>query len=493
MFESAELGHSISRKSFERKVPSLRANLLDAQYDLSQVANFPVIILIGGVDGAGKGETVAVLNEWMDPRHIYTHAFGEPSDEERDRPPNWRFWRVLPPKGKIGILYGSWYSEPILRRVYGKTNDDRLDQSIEKIIRLERMLTDEGALILKFWFHLSKARQKERLRFLEKNPKTRWRVTATDWERFKLYDKFRRISEHTLRQTSTAAAPWVVVEGADHCYRSLTVGNIILETMRKRLDQPRRQRRVDAPPMVPPIDNLKLLRTLNLKQKLSKQKYESELETYQGKLNLLARQDKFKKMSAIILFEGVDAGGKGGAIRRVSSALDARYTQIVPIAAPSDEERAQPYLWRFWRHIPRRGRVTIFDRSWYGRVLVERVEGYCAAADWMRAYTEINDFEAELIDHRAVVIKFWLAIDKDEQLRRFKEREKTHFKRFKITAEDWRNREKWDDYESAVCDMVDRTSTEIAPWTLVEANDKYYARIKILKTLCREIENALEK
>ncbi len=493
MFESAELGHSISKKSFDKKVPILRANLLDTQYDLSQAANFPVIILIGGVDGAGKSETVSVLNEWMNPRHIYTHAFGELSDEERDRPPNWRFWRALPPKGKIGILYGSWYSAPILRRVYGKTNNDRLDQSIEKIVRLERMLTDEGALIFKFWFHLSKDQQKQRLKALEKSEKTRWRVTPTDWERFELYDKFRKISEHTLRQTSMAASPWVVVEGADHYYRSLTVGNIILEAIRKRLDKPQRQRRVEAPPIVPSIDNLKLLRTLNLRQKITKSKYESELEKYQGKLKLLARHDKFKKMSSIVVFEGVDAGGKGGAIRRVTAALDARYCHIIPIAAPSDEERAQPYLWRFWRQLPRRGRVAIFDRSWYGRVLVERVEGYCTPADWMRAYTEINDFEAELVEHRSIVVKFWLAIDKDEQLKRFKEREKTRFKRFKITPDDWRNRKKWDEYESAVCDMVDRTSTEIAPWTLVEANDKYYARVKILKTLCREIEAGLDK
>ncbi|GAB1368241.1 hypothetical protein MASR1M42_07900 [Azonexus hydrophilus] len=171
--------------------------------------------------------------------------------------------------------------------------------------------------------------------------------------------------------------------------------------------------------------------------------------------------------------------------------MDARHYQIVPIAAPTEEERDQPYLWRFWRHVPRTGRVTIFDRSWYGRVLVERVEGYCREEDWLRAYAEINDFEDQLEDDGALVVKFWLQISADEQLRRFKEREQTDFKRFKITAEDWRNRDKWDDYLTAACDMIDRTSTDIAPWTLVEANDKNFARIKVLRTVCERIEAAL--
>jgi len=195
----------------------------------------------------------------------------------------------------------------------------------------------------------------------------------------------------------------------------------------------------------------------------------------------------------VLLFEGNDAAGKGGSIRRITQALDARTYRIIPVAAPTEEERAQPYLWRFWRHLPRKGRVAIFDRSWYGRVLVERVEGFCTHADWMRAYGEINDFEEQLVRNRTVVIKFWLAISQEEQLKRFKEREKIGFKRFKITEEDWRNREKWPLYEQAVCDMIDRTSTEIAPWTLVEANNKWYARLKVLKTVCTRIEKALNK
>jgi polyphosphate:AMP phosphotransferase len=495
MFESAELGHKIDKATYDAEVPKLREALLDAQFELGQKAKFPVIILIGGVDGAGRGETVNLLNEWMDPRFIQTHGMGEPSDEEMERPMMWRFWRALPPKGKIGVFMGSWYTWPILNRALGYTKAAELDQSLERAKRMEKMLTDEGALIIKFWLHLSKEKQQARLKALEKNPKTRWRVTKRDWDHFKRYDKFLSIHESVIRHTSTAEAPWIVVEGEDARYRGLTVGRVILEALRKRLAETdkKKDERVRAAPLLPPIDKLNILETLDLSQKLDKKKFEIELEKYQGKLAMLTRDPRFKQITVVAVFEGNDAAGKGGSIRRITGALEARQYQVIPIAAPTEEERAQPYLWRFWRHVPRKGRVTIFDRSWYGRVLVERVEKFCSEFDWMRAYGEINDFEAQLTRNHTVVVKFWLTISKEEQLRRFKEREKIGFKRFKITEEDWRNREKWAAYEQAIGDMVDRTSTKAAPWTLVEANDKHFARIKILKTLCQRIESAMKK
>jgi polyphosphate:AMP phosphotransferase len=493
MFESAELGHKIDKATYDMEEPKLRVALLEAQMDLAKSSKFPVIILVGGLDGAGRSETVNLLNEWMDPRFIETHGMGAPSDEELDRPMMWRFWRELPPKGKIGVFLGSWYTWPILNRVTERIKPAEFDQCMERAKRLERMLTDEGALILKFWIHLSKDKQEKRLKLLEENPKTRWRVTGRDWKHFKQYSKFRVVHESVIRHTSTAEAPWTIVEGYDPNYRSLTVGKVILEALCKRLaDAEIKTAAIHAPPPLPSIDQLDILKTLDLSQKIDKKEFKNELEKYQGKLALLTRKDKFKDITVIAMFEGNDAAGKGGAIRRIASALDARWYHIIPIAAPTEEERAQPYLWRFWRHIPRRGRLTIFDRSWYGRVLVERVEGFCSEADWMRAYSEINDFEAQLVRHNIVVIKFWLAISKEEQLERFKERERIGFKRFKITEDDWRNRNKWDEYERAVCDMVDRTSTEIAPWTLIEANDKNFARIKILKTLCKQIEAAMQ-
>ena len=493
MFESAEIGHKIDKSVYKIEEPLLREALLDAQYELKEHKDFPVVILINGVDGAGKGETVNLLNEWMDPRLIATCAFGQPSDEEEERPRMWRYWRALPAKGRIGILFGSWYTDPIIERVAGDIKASELHHQIDEIVRFEKMLAHEGVLLLKFWFHLSKDKQKQRLEQLEKDPKTRWRVTEQDWQHFKQYDKFKEVSESVLRETSTAEAPWNVVEGEDANYRSLTVGKLILQEIKQRLaQQPKVMTQSDAAPLLPPIDNLQLLDTLDLDKSYSKKDYQEDLEKWQGKLNLLSRHPKFKEHSVIAVFEGNDAAGKGGSIRRITAALDARQYTIIPIAAPSEDERVQPYLWRFWRHIPRKGRFSIFDRSWYGRVLVERVEGYCQEHEWLRAYSEINDFEQQLVEHGAIVVKFWLAISKEEQLKRFQEREQIGFKRFKITEEDWRNRDKWDNYVHAVGDMVERTSTDIAPWTLVEANNKYYARIKVLKTLCEAIEKALD-
>ena len=491
MFESAELGHSVPDREYDRAEPKLREALLKAQYDLLANKSFPVIILIGGVDGAGKGETVNILNEWMDPRFIHTHAFGEMSDEERERPRMWRYWRALPPKGRIGVLFGAWHTDPIVHRVAGRSDDARLELAMEEIVRFERMLVDEGALLLKFWFHLSRKAQKQRLKALESDPKTRWRVTDTDWERFRLYDRFRKVSESALRETSTGYAPWIVVEGTDPNYRYLTVGRTILAALRKRLagDKPVVTRPAALPE--PALDRRTVLSSLDYETKLTRKAYLRKLEKYQGELNLLSRHKKFRNRSLIIVMEGVDAAGKGGSIRRVTGALDARHYLVTPIAAPTEEERAQPYLWRFWRHLPRQGRVTVFDRSWYGRVLVERVEKFCSEQDWMRAYHEINDFEEQLVEAGAIVTKFWVTVTKEEQLRRFREREKTPFKSFKITPEDWRNRRKWNDYERAVCDMIERTSTEIAPWRLIPSNDKYCARIEILKTLCERVEAAL--
>lgn len=493
MFESAELGHSLGKKDYEEALPGLRADLLDAQYELLEQSGFAVVILINGVDGAGKGETVNLLNTWLDPRHIHAHAFDAPSDEERERPRLWRFWRALPPRGKIGVFFGNWYSDPIHQRVDKRIKKAALDQSLDEINRFEAMLTREGVVLLKFWFHLPKKAQHQRLKALEANPATAWRVTQRDWHYHEAFDRYRDTAAHALRHTSTAEAPWIVVDGSDPHYRGMLVGRTLLDALQRRLAQaskPWQPRRTTAP-LLPPMDSRNLLDTLVLRQPMAGKEYNRELPRQQGRLALLSRGKAFAQRSLVIVFEGMDAAGKGGAIRRVTEALDARQARVVPVAAPTEEERAQPYLWRFWRHIPPWGKVVIFDRSWYGRVLVERVEGFCSEADWMRAYTEINDFEDQLAAAGAVVVKFWLAISPEEQLARFQEREAEPHKRFKITPDDWRNRERWPDYRQAVCDMIDRTSTEVAPWTLVEADDKNHARIKILRTLGERLEAAL--
>ena len=492
MFESAELGHRVDKGDYERELPKLRAALLDAQMRVLERGEFGVVVVIGGVDGSGKGDVVNLLLEWTDARHIRVHATGEPTDEERARPPMWRFWRALPPKGQTGIFFGAWHTAPIVDRVYGRIGSAELTRSLVEIARFERMLVDEGALVIKLWLHMTKGAQRSRFEQLEASAATAWRVNKQDWKNHARYDRFRKVTEHALRETSTAEAPWTVVEATDAHYRNLTVGRSLVEAVNQRLDQGKRTPVVRAAPPPPPaIDARNVLKELDLTKSLSDRQYDKKLPMLQARLNALSRQKRFGDTAVVLVFEGNDAAGKGGTIRRVTRALDARRYEVVPVAAPTEEERAQPYLWRFWRHVPRVGHVTLFDRSWYGRVLVERVEGLAAPPDWMRAYREIVDFEQSLVRFGIVVVKFWLAISKEEQLARFRSREKTPFKRYKITGEDWRNRKKWDAYEQAVSDMVDRTSTDLAPWRLVEANDKKWARVEVLQTICTSIEEAM--
>jgi polyphosphate:AMP phosphotransferase len=491
MFESAEIGHKISKADYRAAVPALRAALLEAQVNLHDNKKIPVVVLISGQDGAGKGETINVMYEWMDPRFLSTMAFSEPTDEERERPEMWRYWRSLPPKGRVGIFAGSWYSDPIRQRIVDEISMKEMDARADQINRFEAMLVNEGAIVLIFWFHLTKDGQRKRLKALESDPRTAWRVTQWNWDRLKTYDQLQEVAGHFLRMTNTPWAPWVVIEGTDDRYRSLTVGKIVLQAIQQKLAGTGKQASLVAPVVRVDTDGRNVLSELDLKLALPDKQYETELAHWQGRLSELVRDPRFKGRSIVCAFEGADAAGKGGAIRRIAAAMDARQYQVIPVAAPTEEERVQPYLWRFWRHLPRKGHVAIFDRTWYGRVLVERVEGFCAENDWLRAYTEINDFEHELAESGVIVVKFWLQISQAEQLRRFKEREKIEFKRFKITEEDWRNREKWDAYQQAICDMVERTSTGNAPWTLVEANDKSYARVKILRTLCETVERAL--
>lgn len=491
MFESAEIGHQIDKKQYKQREAVMREELLRLQYELLAQAKFPVIILVNGVDGAGKGETVNLLNEWMDPRHIRTEAFGVPMDEERDRPSMWRFWQVLPAKGHIGILFGSWYTEPILARVMGHDKKARFTQRLESIRQFERMLVAEGAVLIKFWFHLSKPAARKRFKTLESDPKNAWRVTPQDWQRLKHYDEFVTVSEHALRKTSTGEAPWLVIEGSDPPYRSLAAGQYLLDALRERLAG-QGSSQVVATPVAPlALDGRTLLGSFEYERSLTTKTYHRRLETLQGRLNLLMRSPTMSERSLVLVFEGMDAAGKGSTIRRVTQAMDARQYHVVPVAAPSEEERAQPYLWRFWRHLPRHGRAVLFDRSWYGRVLVERVEGFCAESDWMRAFDEINAFEEQLTESGALVLKFWMAITPDEQLRRFDERKATTYKNFKITDEDWRNRERWPDYERAIGDMIERTSTELAPWHVVASNDKMFSRIEVLTHLCDSLERAM--
>jgi polyphosphate:AMP phosphotransferase len=508
MFSTAELGQKLSKKDYKAIEPILREELLQLQRSLLAQTKTPVIVIFAGVDGGGKGETVQVLNAWMDARWLINRAYRNPSEDERERPEYWRYWRDLPPRGQIGLFLSSWYSKPVLDRVYGTISVAELDERLDRIVAFENALAEDGALILKFWMHLSKDAQKARFKSLEKDPLLSWQVTEKDWEHWRRYEDFTEAAERTIMRTNTGKAAWNIVEGADPYFRAITVGKIIRDAIRKKLDELESAKlsqnqeviQDDTEQTPPPQDDVgnalpstTLLSTLDMSFTLTKTDYKAKLKKYQGNLNLLHREAMAKGISSIVVFEGPDAAGKGGAIRRLIAAIDPHSYQVLPFAAPTDEERAQHYLWRFWRHLSRAGDVTVFDRSWYGRVLVERVEGFASEDEWRRAYAEINEFEEQLIEHGIVLVKFWVHIDKNEQLNRFKEREVTPHKTWKLTDEDWRNREKWDVYESAAHDMFQYTSTRYSPWVLVEGNSKYYARVKVVKTMCDYLEKALKK
>ncbi len=505
MFRTAELGRKVTKRAYKERATALREALLEAQNALRN-EDFPVVLLIGGVDGAGKGDVVNALNEWLDPRWLVTRAFDHPSQEERERPPYWRFWRALPPKGRIGLLLSAWYSAPLVQRAHGG-DESAFENALQEIVQFEQLLADDGALILKFWLHLGKKGQLKRFKRLERDPLQAWRVSERDWENWRRYDEFVQAAERIVGKTSTADAPWHIVEGVDPRYASLRVGELLLGAMLRRLGEG-----PPAAPNAPPEANdpsfsippelmavaengasggPTLLSALDASKSVSKADYRARLAALQARINRLQKVARDQKLSTVLVFEGWDASGKGGAIRRINAVLDSRAVRVIPIASPTDEELAHHYLWRFWRHMARAGHVTIFDRSWYGRVLVERVEGFAADREWRRAYAEINFFERQLVEHGIVLLKFWLHVTKDEQLRRFKAREETPFKRWKLSEEDWRNRKRWDDYEIAVHQMVERTSTAVAPWILVEANNKRFARLKILEEICGALEAAL--
>ncbi|MBT8461601.1 MAG: polyphosphate kinase, partial [Gemmatimonadetes bacterium] len=384
----------------------------------------------------------------------------------------------------------------LLQRVYGETTDAELEAQLDEINAFERTLAEDGYLFLKFWMHLGRDAQRERFEALESDPLQRWRVTRKDWEHWTMYDRFIRYSGYIIQRTDTEWAPWQIVEGADANHRSLTVG----EALRDRIGERFEDRAVtagdddgeDEGPIGTELRPVTVLSALDTDKTIDKSTYRDELVRLQARLNRLYRVARERGRSTILVFEGWDAAGKGGAIRRITPALDSRDYQIVSTAAPTAEENDHHYMWRFWRHLPGAGRFLIFDRSWYGRVLVERVEGFADQDEWLRAYEEINDFEAQLVEHGSIVVKYWIHITREEQDRRFQAREETPYKRWKLTDEDWRNRERWQAYDVAVDDMVRLTGTPIAPWHLIEGNDKRYARVRVLDILCDALDRALD-
>jgi len=395
----------------------------------------------------------------------------------------------------MAIYSGGWHADAMGQDPRTARELAQFDAMLRRISWFEGQLAAGGALIVKIWLHLSKSAQRARLREIESDPRTAWRISPEDWKSQRDYDRLARLAERMRSATHQAGAPWYLIDAEDPRSRNLAVADVLLSRFRihmrakSRVAAARGRGRRRIVPLRPA--GLRRLLSLSLDNKLSQASYEKKRDKWLGRLNKVVRAAGQERRSVVWVFEGWDAAGKGGAIRRVTDAIDARDFRVIPVAKPTDEEKAHHYLWRFWRHVPRAGLITIYDRSWYGRVLVERLEGFATEPEWRRAYRELNEFELELAEHGVIVIKFWLHISKEEQLHRFRDREATLYKRHKMNAEDWRNRRKWGSYEIAVGDMLALTSTHHAPWHLVAADNKRHARLEIIKISCRQIEAAL--
>ncbi len=495
MLELIDLDLAVSKEDYQQQFPPLERELGELQRR-ARAAGLPVVIVVAGWDASGKGTVINRVCQALDPRGFKVHATQPPDKTERLHPWMWRFWNKLPAAGDWAIFDRSWYRRALEEQLYGTTGRATALQALNDVRNFEQELGQSGAVIVKFWLHISQREQKRRFKKLLANEATAWKVGDEERRQQCQYNKYAKAVEKMIAETGAADAPWTIVAATQRRFARLSVFRTLVKAGSDALGSPRPLG--EGPGVraggaaIPESCAATILDRVDLTLSLDRETYEAELDKLEKRLLTAENELHLARIPAVIAYEGWDAAGKGGNIRRLSERLDPRGYEVVPIAAPTAEEKAHHYLWRFWRQVPKAGHITIFDRTWYGRVLVERVEGFCTEAEWKRAYDEINEFERQLTDFGAVIVKFWLQIDADEQLRRFKERQETPYKQWKITDEDWRNREKRPQYEPAVAEMLRRTSTPHAPWTILEANCKYYARIKALRTVAEALEKAIE-
>ena len=493
MLYETNLDKKLGKEEYKEKIEPLKQKLERLALRIKE-EKLPVIILFEGFGAAGKGSMISKLIDNIDPRGFSVHTIAKPTETELRMPPMWRYWNTIPQYGQISVMDRSWYRDVSVDSVDDYERSDVIEQNLEDIRCFERQLVDGGYLIIKFFLQISKSEQKKRFEKLEESSFTKWRVTKEDWRHNREYEKHLKAFDEMIESTSVSYAPWTVVEATDKRYAFYKVLSQVVERIEQALDD-KQHGEVKKQTVVPKdfeIVKTPLLSEIDLNRSAEENQYRKELKRYQKRLGELHSELYLRKIPMIIAYEGWDAAGKGGNIKRVTKALDPRGYEVVPIAAPTKIELEHHYLWRFWSTLPKSGHITIFDRSWYGRVMVERIEGFCTKEDWQHAYREINEFEQYLYEHGMLVMKFWLHIDKDEQLKRFQKRQNTPEKRWKITEEDFRNREKWDQYEIAVNEMLQKTNTENCPWFIIESNDKRYARLKAMKKIVEYVEHQLE-
>jgi len=462
--------------------PDLRTRLIKTQYGFNRAKSRALAIVISGDLAADVEDSINRLTRWMDPRNIRVYAqdereVGGNADGLNGRPPDWWFWTRLPARGQISIFYDGWY-RPVIdpeTRPYYKAD-------LECLCRFEAMLEAEKVSVLKIWLDRKPGNFETRVHDLEGDPETAWQVTQRDRLNLKDLKRHRKQVHRILRHCGNN--PWTVLPMDDGAPPD-AIGETVLTALSA---TPAPQTETTHPPQTKSKD---VLDQIDLDKRLAKSHYKRTLRHWQGKLRELTRDRAFADHSLVVAFEGLDAAGKGGAIRRLTRAIDPRQWEVVPISAPTEEDLLHPWLWRFWQHVPASGDVTIFDRSWYGRVLVERVDGLIPKADWQRAWQEIRDFEKALTDHGVVLVKIWLALSAEEQMRRFHARQDDPHKRYKITDEDWKAFEKRDAYLNAVSEMIRETDRRHAPWTVVSAEDKRHARVAVLRAISERMKKAL--
>lgn len=516
MLEKVDLNRKMGKKEYKEQMEVLQPKLAYLQRACKE-CKIPVIIVYEGLGAAGKGTLINQVIAPLDPRGFSVYSTAVETREEKMHPFLWRFWTKTPERGRIAIFDRGWYRRVLTDRFDGLTGESELDSAYGEICSFEKQLTDDGVVIIKLFTYISRKEQQKRFEKLLESKKTQWRVTKDDLKRNKHYEEYLRMNEEMLEKTDSDYAPWNIIEGTDREYAAVKMMQIVVNALEEAVAENKKKEKAAAEKKAElteqelsgsgaeggakaqtedlASDNLRtsVLAGINPSKEMSKEEYKEKLEKLQTKLSDLHNQLYRYRIPVVLVFEGWDAGGKGGAIKRLTRALDPRGYAVNPVASPNDIEKVHHYLWRFWTKMPKAGHVAIFDRSWYGRVMVERIEGFCKEEEWKRAYREMNEMEAELARAGNIVIKFWLHIDKDEQERRFRERQENPAKQWKITEEDWRNRAKWDEYEKAVDEMLVRTSTIYAPWVVVEGNNKYYARIKVLETVTSAIEERIRQ
>lgn len=500
MLEQIDLTKRMSKKEYQPLIENLNTKLSSLQRECKKL-NIPVVILFEGLGASGKGTLINRLISPLDPRGFQVYATGREGEEEQMRPFLWRFWRNLPAKGKIAIFDRGWYRRVLVDRFDRRTSPEQLEYAYDEINVFEKQITADGTVLIKFFLYISQKEQKKRFNKLLADKEAAWRVTKDDIRRNKKYKKYLVMNEEMLEKTDVDYAPWHIIEAMNKRFATIKILTAVVKQLEDALEQKQKEASKqaalatvsgdkEAPASETDLQSSSLDKA-DLSLALGKDEYKTRLSNLQNKIADLHNQLYLRRIPVIIAFEGWDAGGKGGAIKRLTQKMDPRGYAVHPTASPNDIEKAHHYLWRFWNTFPKAGHVSIYDRSWYGRVMVERIEGFCTVDEWKRAYQEMNDMEKQCANSGAVILKFWMHIDKDEQERRFNERMENPEKQWKITDEDWRNRSKWDLYKEAVDEMLVRTSTLYAPWIIVEGNSKYYARIKVLETVVNALEAKL--